>query len=44
MTLEVKQLENQLMKSNCYIVVDWPSKTCVVIDPASEKSEREIFY
>lgn len=44
MALEVKQLENQLMKSNCYIVVDWASKTCVVIDPASEKSEREIEY
>lgn len=44
MTLEVKQFENQLMKSNCYIVVDWTSKTCVVIDPASEKSEREIEY
>ena len=44
MTLEVKQLENQLMKSNCYIVVDWISKTCVVIDPASEKSRREIEY
>ena len=44
MTLEVKQLVNQLMKSNCYIVVDWTSKTCVVIDPASEKSEREIEY
>ena len=44
MILEVKKLENQLMKSNCYIVVDWTSKTCVVIDPASEKSEREIEY
>lgn len=44
MTLEVKQFENQLMKSNCYIVVDWTSRTCVVIDPASEKSEREIEF
>ena len=44
MTLEVKQFENQLMKSNCYIVIDWTSRTCVVIDPASEKSEREIEF
>lgn len=44
MTLEVKQIENQLMKSNCYIVVDWTSRICVIIDPASEKSEREIEY
>ena len=44
MSLEVIQLENQLMKSNCFILVDWDSKSCVVIDPASEKSEREIDY
>lgn len=44
MGLEVVQLENQLMKSNCYILVDWASKSCVIIDPASEKSEREIAY
>lgn len=44
MALEVIQLENQLMKSNCYILVDRDSKSCVVIDPASEKSEREIAY
>lgn len=44
MGLEVVRLENQLMKSNCYILVDWDSKSCVIIDPASEKSEREIAY
>ena len=44
MALEVIQLENQLMKSNCFIIVDWVSKSCVIIDPASEKSEREIEY
>lgn len=32
------------MSSNCYIVVDEVSKHCFCIDPASEKSEREIIY
>ena len=32
------------MKSNCYIVADRVSKACLIIDPASEKSEREIIY
>ena len=44
MNLEVKQLENELMKSNCFIITDWDSHSCVVIDPGSEKSEREIEY
>lgn len=44
MALEVIKLENQLMKSNCFIIVDWDSNSCVIIDPASEKSEREIAY
>lgn len=44
MALEIVQLENQLMKSNCYILIDWNSKSCVIVDPASEKSEREISY
>lgn len=44
MSLEVKKLENELMKSNCFIVTDWASKSCVIIDPASEKSEREIDF
>ena len=44
MGLEVVKLENQLMNSNCYILVDWDYKSCVIIDPASEKSEREIAY
>lgn len=44
MALEVIQLENQLMKSNCFILIDWNLKTCVIIDPGSEKSEREIAY
>ena len=32
------------MNSNCYIVVDEASKHCICIDPASEKSLREIDY
>lgn len=32
------------MTSNCYLVVDEESKHCICIDPASEKSEREIEY
>lgn len=40
----VKKYVNELMSSNCYIVVDEASKSCVVIDPGSEKSEREIAY
>lgn len=44
MSLEIKQLENELMKSNCFIITDWTSHRCVMIDPGSEKSEREIEY
>lgn len=44
MALEIIQYENQLMKSNCFILVDWDTMSCVVIDPGSEKSEREIAY
>lgn len=32
------------MTSNCYIVVDEASRHCICIDPASEKSEREIAF
>jgi glyoxylase-like metal-dependent hydrolase (beta-lactamase superfamily II) len=40
----VERYVNELMTSNCYIVVDEVSKSCVVIDPGSEKSSREIEY
>ena len=40
----MKRLVNQLMTSNCFIVYDEISKRCVVIDPGSEKSEREIMF
>lgn len=35
---------NELMSSNCYLVVDEASNHCICIDPASEKSLREIEY
>lgn len=44
MNLGVKQLENELMKSNCFIITDWTNQSCVIIDPGSEKSEREVDY
>lgn len=40
----IERFVNQLMSSNCYIVVDEDSRHCLCIDPASEKSEREIAY
>lgn len=42
--LHVERFINQLMTSNCYLVVDEESNHCICIDPASEKSEREITY
>lgn len=42
--MTVERFVNELMTSNCYIVADDDSKTCIVIDPGSEKSEREIAY
>lgn len=42
--LHIERFINQLMTSNCYIVVDEESRHCLCIDPASEKSEREIAY
>lgn len=40
----IERYVNELMTSNCYMVVDEVSKSCVVIDPGSEKSLREIEY
>lgn len=42
--IKVERFINQLMTSNCYLVVDEETKRCVVIDPGSEKSEREISF
>ena len=40
----IERYVNELMTSNCYVVVDEASKSCLVIDPGSVKSEREIAY
>lgn len=40
--IKVERFVNQLMTSNCFVVIDDEVKRCVCIDPASEKSEREI--
>ena len=42
--LKIERFVNQLMSSNCYVVVDEDSSHCLCIDPASEKSKREIAY
>lgn len=42
--IKVERFVNELMSSNCYIVSDEASKHCICIDPASEKSLREIEY
>lgn len=42
--LKIERFVNQLMDSNCYLVVDEKSRHCLCIDPASEKSECEIAY
>lgn len=42
--LKIERFVNELMTSNCYIVADEASKHCICIDPATEKSLREIEY
>lgn len=42
--LKLERFINELMTSNCYVVYDEDSKRCLVIDPASEKSLREIQF
>ena len=42
--ITVERFINELMTSNCYLVVDEASKHCICIDPASEKSLLEIEY
>jgi len=44
MSLRVERFINELMSSNCYLVVDEEAKHCICIDPASEESLREIEY
>ena len=42
--LKIKRFVNELMTSNCYVVYDEDAKRSLVIDPASEKSLREIQF
>lgn len=42
--LKVKRFINELMTSNCYVVYDEETKRCLIIDPASEKSYKEIKF
>ena len=42
--LKVERFINELMTSNCYVVYDEDTKRSLVIDPASEKSLREIQF
>ena len=41
---KIKRFVNELMNSNCYVVYDDDIKLCLVIDPGSEKSQREIEF
>lgn len=42
--LKVERFVNELMTSNCYVVYDEDTKRCLIIDPGSEKSLREIEF
>lgn len=42
--LKVERFVNELMSSNCYIIIDEALEHCICIDPASENSSREIEY
>ncbi len=42
--VRIERFINQLISSNCYLVVDDEARSCLCIDPGSEKSEREIKY
>ena len=42
--LKIERFVNELMTSNCYIVYDDDTKRCLVVDPGSEKSLREIEF
>lgn len=44
MNLKIQTLANPQFNSNCYILTDWDLKEAIIIDPASEKSEKEIEY
>ena len=42
--LIIHRFENPLMNSNTYVIVDGQNKSSIIIDPASERSERVIGF
>lgn len=42
--MDIVKFDNQLAGSNCFMIIDDESKSCIIIDPASEMSEKEITY
>ncbi len=42
--IKVERFINQLMSSNCFVVFDDNTKRAIVIDPGSEKSDKEIAF
>lgn len=42
--MNIHRILNQLIQSNCYVVFDDDSSTCVLIDPAEQYSERLLVY
>lgn len=42
--MNIERYINELMTSNCYVVVDEESKSCIIIDPGSVESRREIDF
>lgn len=42
--IRIHRFENQLLSSFCYLVLDENAKRCIIIDPGSEKSEKEINF
>ena len=42
--LKIERFINELMTSNCYVVYDKDTKHCLVIDPGSKESLREIEF
>jgi glyoxylase-like metal-dependent hydrolase (beta-lactamase superfamily II) len=42
--MEVKRFINELMSSNCYIIYDNKYSDCIIVDPASRDSLKEINF
>ena len=42
--IKVQRFVNQLMSSNCFVVYDDETNRALIVDPGSEKSEREIAF